>query len=490
MAILKNKIGLEGKETTPIAISTEFWQQLITAERVVEDKKADITPSYDLNRVTNTDLDTMVILHKICNTNGLIKETTVHQIYQKVCSYFESPPSKTQFYISMEKFTKKEYVFVNKNEITGLYTYKLNHFKNRETGVLHRYGIVTEVVFTSRFSNLSLAARKAFFMTAIRQENQPFIFQGLNGENGLYKIFKKNQPNQIREVFKELTSHAGDKPAFFAVAKLEKYRGKYHKAYMGLNAAYKVKASDDQQFRDPIEAPVRYPRKSQFIERVLVELGIAELKEQMALLVNCLKNMGFRVIRQVLRQIKSFVTKNGHFPRDLAYQVMKETRIQRDCEIRDIAHEVGIFKFIAPGKSDVERENRLFEFSNAFSRYSTEHIKKMFKSMKSAIVEKFSDYIMPDFNDYCFENELATIEDIIYTRADAYRRRIDVNLYREMENHAIRFEMEKGEEHVCEWLHSRIQREKPIRPPADINKLKIEEFILKNSPYSPKFQVI
>ncbi|OIJ09453.1 hypothetical protein BKP35_16495 [Anaerobacillus arseniciselenatis] len=488
MAILKNKLGLEGRETTPVAISTEFWQQLITTDRLFDDKSHDSNSSYDLKRVTNTDLDLMIILHKICNTNGSITETTIHQIYHQVCLYFETPPSKTQFYISIDKFITKELIFAKKNKITGLYTYKLNHFINRETGKLHRYGLVSEEVFTSRFTNLSLAARKAFLMTAIKQGKQPFIFHGIHGENGLFKLLKKNQPNQIREVLDELTEAAEDKPGFLAVAKLEKHRGRYHKVYFGLHDDYKVKAADGQEFRDPIKAPVRYPRKAKFIERLLMELGIAELKEQMALLVNCLKNLGFRVIRQVLRQIKAFVTKNGQFPSDLAYTIMKEARIQRDCEIRDLAHELGIFKFIAPGLKDVEIENRLFEFSNAMCRYSNDQIRKMFKSMKQAIEEKFSAYIMPSFEDYCFDNQLSNIEVIHWNRAYAYRRRIDVNTYRELENHAILFELDKGEEHVYDWLNCRIEREKPIQPTVDSSELKIEKFILANSPNSLNFQ--
>lgn len=485
MAILNNKRGLDGLLTTPIAISTEFWQALIRSNALVEECH---DSKYDLNHVTNTDLDLMIILHKICNTNGVISETTIHQIYQKLCSYFESPASKTQFYISMEKFLSKELIFVTENKLTGLNTYKLNHFTNRETNKLYRYGLVSEIVFTSRFTNLSLAARKAFLMTAIKQGNQPFIFNGIHGEKGLYKLLKKNQPNQLREVLNELTSVEGDKPAFLAIAKFEKHRGRYHKVYFGLHDMYKVVSEEGQEFRDPLEVPVRYPRKAQFIERVLTELGIAELKEHMALLVNCLKSVGYRVIRQALRQIKAFVTRNGHFPKDLAYTISKEIRIERDCEIRDLAHEAGIFNYIAPGLNEKERDHRLFEFSNTFCRYSTEHIRKMLKSMKTAIEEKFSCCIVPNFEEYCFNNELSAIEEIVYVRAYAYRRRIDLNFYKEMEEHAIRFELEKGEEYVCEWLNQKIGQAEPVRPPVDLLSVKIEEFILANSPYSPEFQ--
>lgn len=488
MAILKNKRGLEGKETTPVAISTAFWQALVNPTCTNENSH-NSNLSFDPDHVTNTDLDLMIILHKVCYTTGYIRETTIHQIYQQICSYFESPPSRTQVYISIEKFIAKELIFETKNEITGLYTYKLNHFFNRETEKLNRYGLVSEEVFTARFSNLSLAARKAFLMTAIRQGNQPFIFNGVGGENGLYKLLKKNQPNQLRDVIDELTVAEENKPGLLAVAKIEEHRGRYHKVYFGLNDAYKVAHTDGQEYRDPLEVPVRYPRKVKFIERVLHELGIAELTEQMALIINCLKNMGYRVIRQVLRQIKDFFSRNGHFPANLAYMIMKETRIQRDCEIRDLAHETEIFDYIAPGLSGAEKENRLFEFANTFCYYSTNHIIKMFKSMKEQIKEEFSDYIFPDLEEYIFDNKLSEIDDVYWARVDAYRRRIDVDVYRELEEHAIRFELDKGDdEYICEWLHSRIKREKGKRIPVDILSVKIEDFILANSPYSPEFQ--
>lgn len=474
MAILCNRRGLNGKKTTPVAMSTAFWKALIQPEVA----KVQTELPYDLYHVTNTDLDLMIILHKICNTNGRITETSIHQIYQAMYDYFEAPASHTQVYLSMDKFLRRG--LITEEKIDTLSTYQLNYFINEETNKPYRYVVVSPAVFRASFSRLTLAARKLFFMAAFQQGTSDFVFRLLHGENGLLHLLHKTQPNHLRAVLDELQGENEDNQVYLRVAKLEKKRGRYYKVYFGLHKEFLPTMQAGDSLREPLTPPRRYPRKALFIERVLTELGIGEMATQMNLLINSMKRLGYRVIRQVLRQLKDFWKRNGHFPKDLAHFLKKETRITREKEICDLAIETGLYDYIAPTLEGQEKDHRIFEFVNAFSWHSVREIKHLFKQAYSAVKEAFPAPRPITLESYQLNNELSELANIEPIRLYAYRRRIAPTLYEQLEQHAITYHLHKGDAFVCDWLQERIEQE-AAKAVSDAEPVKLEAFILSHS---------
>lgn len=476
MAILTNKRGQNGQETTPVAISTAFWNAML--KPVQKESYSDLP--YNLYHVTHADLDLMIILHKICNTTGKVKETTIHQIYQAMKDYFESPASHTQVYLSMEKFIKRGLVTEIKDEYTNLSTFQLNYFIDETTDKPHRYVAISEVVFTAAFSSLTLAARKLFLLTAIQQGDNEFIFRSFRGENGLLKLLHKNQPSQVQDVLDELKGKNAQETVYFRVAKTELQNGRYHKVYLALHKDVQASSEPGQELREPLNPPVRYPRKATFIERVLHDLGIGEAVTHMNLLINCLKKLGYRVIRQVLRTLKEFFKRNGHFPRDLAYFIKKETRISREKEICDLAHEAGIFDYIAPGLHGQEKEHRIFEFVSQFSWYSTKELRRIFKASAEEVKKHFDILVPKDLERYEAKNNLSQIDGIYKVRLEAFKAQISPEVYRQLEDHVLTYHLNKGVAYIQNWLFTRIEREaeNAYQQRYIASKVKLENVIL------------
>ncbi|GAA3333586.1 hypothetical protein GCM10020331_098200 [Ectobacillus funiculus] len=58
-----------------------------------------------MHGVTNAVIDVFIMLHKLCNTNGIIRDVTIHQLYEEYLTYkeWDASISHMQFYVAMEK---------------------------------------------------------------------------------------------------------------------------------------------------------------------------------------------------------------------------------------------------------------------------------------------------------------------------------------------------------------------------------------------------
>lgn len=418
MTILANKKGLSGQKTNAVLLSTPFVFELLSPDFAA----------------THADIDTAIILHKICNASGVIRYACVHHIVQQIHHYFESPRSHSQIYESMSKFEKRELIKVVRHD-DGKYTYRLNHFL-QENGDLHRYVAIDPIVFKKSFSDLTLAARKLFLLTAIQQGDKVVLRRSLYGDNGLYRILCKNQPNHIQAVIDELKGKNPKHQVYLTSGKLEKNRGRYEYVYLSVNRDLIPSINPGEKYREPLSYKMTYPRKVSFINRVLQELRIGELAEQMPILIQLMKRLGYRVIRQVLRKIKEHVEIYRRFPKEISTFVKKEIRFIKENEILDLAHEYGIYHFIAPGLVGGERKDRLFEFTLALSTYPSKTLKKMFKQAKDVIKNVYTKPIELTVRHYVHNTIFQDTEAIWGIRFDAYNNEVDPAFYEDLEHEA------------------------------------------------------
>ncbi|MBM7702932.1 hypothetical protein [Metabacillus iocasae] len=476
--ILHNEKGMKkGERTTPIAVSAEAWEALLRIERVSDiTDKCDV--KYKLHRLTNADLSLFLFLYKVCNVKGEIKdlqEGYKHHLYRTLCTYYERPISTAQFYVSFEKLQYHQLFDIHHHEMTGLYTIKLCHFLNDETGKPHRYVPVSPIIFTNEFASLTLAAKK-LYLHLFMQHLSGYIHRKLTGETGLYTFLRKTHPHHLRAVFTELTTSLGVYPALCTTATLEKSSYTYTYARFSLNPHYMEK--NQTEYREPMTSPLKYPRKASFIQTVLNQLGIGELSSQLSLLVNCLKNQGHAVIRYALYRVQQYVQTNGMFPSELAYFLKKETRQKRESEILHIAAETGIEPLLAPKLVGDDRKQRLFEFALHFSSYSLSQLRVMFKKARTLL-----DYTVVGsglhLHDYKFESPLTgKIGGLFAVRMAAYHRQISPDDLLKLEWAAlIHFSFEQERE-MCHWLLEQVDKlPKMITVPSII---KLEDFIDKH----------
>lgn len=489
--ILKNKHGLNGQATTGVVISMASLKNLLSINsRFIEmaERKKNGLPidtftlnensrEYELHHLTNTDIELFIILNKICNTRGFIRDLEgnfKHQIYQKICEYYEVPMSASQFYISYEK-GKLHNIFTEEKTATGEYIFRLNHVYNEEEDKAYYYQVISPVVFTKEFNNLSLAAKKWFLQAAVQQNNNQSL---TNNITSLYKSLLKGYPHQIREVINEVTQKMGDYDPLFSRAEMTKNaRGQYDKVYFSVNVDYIIK--DKLEFRDTLSIPARYPRKARFIEKVLSELGIGEMSERINTLVQKLKHFGYRFIRFVLKQLKDFFKRNGHFPADLALFLTKETRFVKFGEIMELAGETNLTSYI-----DVNDDNRTFEFCGKFFNFNSKQIYQMFKSIQPVIEDKFTKPFEPEPFMYRNDNYLSMyVQGLTAVRLQAMRCKVDPDQYRQLEEKAfdvcIEYQnLENNNQIICEWLLAEIEKLPSVNRVLDLpNDLKLEDFI-------------
>ncbi|MEC1718418.1 hypothetical protein [Schinkia azotoformans] len=491
--ILKNKRGLNGQATTGVVISMAALKNLLSINNrfyeMAERKKAGLpnetftlgenTREYDLHHLTNTDIELFIILNKICNTRGYIRDLQgnfKYQIYQMICEYYEAPMSVSQFYVAYEK-CRLHSVFTVEETASGEFIFKLKHVFNEQEDKSYYYQVISPIVFTEEFSKLSLAAKKWFLKAAVQQNTNAHLN---NNMTSLYEALQKRYPHQIREVINELTKPLGEFAPLFSMVEMTKNsRGKYDKVFFSVNRDYVVK--DKIEFRDTLAIPARYPRKASFIEKVLHELGIAEIADRMNILVQKLKYFGYRFIRFVLKQLKAFFVRNGHFPADLAYFLAKETRFTKMGEILEIAEEVNLTPYI-----DVNDDNRIIEFCSKFFNFNNRTITKMFRTVQPVIEEQFTKPFVPEPYMYKNDNYLSmNVCGLTAARLQAMRQKVDPDQYRLLEeksfNVYIEYQnQENRDQAVCDWLLSQIEKLPSVERKLDLPKgLKLEDIIYK-----------
>jgi hypothetical protein len=499
MTILVNQRALkQGKTTNDVLITFEIWKSLLSInnEYYTNEEKFQLTingesKAYKLHHLTNADLQLFITLFKVCNSNGNIRNINRHVLYRTHCQYHEDPISAQQFYVSFEKLRLHNIFTVNIEEIKSETTLSLNGFVNRENQKLNRYVAVPPLVFTKEFNRLSLAAKILFFDVYMQQSKQVPVLK--RTADNLYFMLHKTLPHHLRDVFEEITSTKmrNNKPLFSLAEKdsgnKNVYQFSVHKSLH--KSLHKKSSKTDENYREPIEAPLIYQRKASFIEKVLMELGIGELKHELALLVNCLKKANYRVIRHALYEIKKFKDENSRFPKDLALTLIKEIRLASSNVILDLARKRSCIDFIAPGLKGSERKNRYFEFTSFMSKhFSLRQMDKVFKKVQPILGEMYTSFI-PGYSDYRGIEELDIVHGIEAVRAAAWRKRVSIEEYEELEKKVyqlfkIRYsdsELRNMSLKICNWLLTEVEElislNKTPYVPLDF---KLESFISEN----------
>ncbi|WP_018922962.1 hypothetical protein [Salsuginibacillus kocurii] len=463
---LANHKGMAGKATNYVAVSFSFWKQLLNSQT---DSCA------QARHLTHTDLDLMILLHKICNTNGYIKEVTRHQVVQAAAEWFERPPGRTQLYVSLEKFVQLGLITIKRNEYTGKDTICLHHFK-KEDGNLERYVILHPIVFSGAFHALTLAARKVYLLTAMQQGENDFIFRRLKGEASIMTLLNKNQPNQVRSVLNELKGANKEKIDYLKTATISSNHRGAENVYLALSPAFLPKLERGAEVRAPLSPPLRYPKKAKFIRNVLNELGIGELEQELHLLIETMKALGYRVIRQILRTVQIFIKQHGSFPKNLAHFIKKEARLAREKRILDLAHNAGIADYIAYKQE--QREERYFEFTNRFSWYSERAISKMFKKAAKYVKDAFPAPGRFPIERYHYSESLTSEPNVQLARQKAYATKLDPVFYQELEAHMLEFKWPYMEPAAAaHWLLKRTEEEIHAVTVHEA-PMKLEDFIL------------
>lgn len=496
MVVLTNERALkDGKTTNDVLITYDIWKSLLsindqyytnneTFQMTIEGE----SKSYRLHHLTNADLQVFITLFKVCNSNGNIRNVNRHVLYRTHCKYHEEPISAQQFYVSFEKLLLHNIFDVVVDRDKNETIISLHNFINEDNQKLNRYVAVPPIVFTKEFNRLGLAAKILFFDIYMQQSKKVPVLKRTS-EN-LYFMLHKTKPHHLREVFNELTSTKmrNEKPLFSLADRDSESKNVYHfSVHRALHESLYRKSSDtDEKYREPIEAPIIYKRKASFIEKVLTEFGIGELKQDLALLVNCMKKAGYRVIRHALYEIKKFKEEYGHYPKDLALAIVKEIRMASSNIILDLARKRDCLPFVAPGLKGNERKNRFFEFTSFMSKqFSLREMDKVFKKIKPLLEKSYTTDFMPEYKDYRGIEELDFIHGIDLVRNTAWRKRVDIEEYEKLEVSArLLFKVKPLESDfvlsrkVCNWiLYSIDELETHTRSPYVPLNFKLEDFI-------------
>lgn len=462
--ILSNIRGLNGNTTTNIMIPFDTFNALCNSESNYHSNetytmiKTGCERQRQLYHITNSDLQTFLILHKICSpVKGIIHHVRKHTIYKKLEEYFEKPISISEFYNSMDKFVRLHLLESTFDQATNLYTYKIIGYQKKETKKPGYFGIVSAVVFTEAFYNLTIGQKKLFLSLAIQNnssESRPFIrnFKEATDNNIQYNLksfLHRKDAHHIKVMIEELKTLSFNKQPFIKSSNYTKKGKKLTTVELLLNEEW-LKNRQTSNLHDMITPVQSYSKKSLFLKRVLKEMGLNELTTlneglDFMQLLKLFKNEGYRVIRYILNQIKGFVSAYGKFPAHIVSFVSKRIRVKKEAYIYDIAKKCGVDRWIAPHLSGRDKEYREFEFISFMSHYSTLEIKQALNKSKEHLKmiygTPFENQIT--FNHYHSHNVNQTDaikqSPYIYVlRSYAYNKRVDLEDYAAFELYAYK----------------------------------------------------
>ncbi|MEC2074196.1 hypothetical protein [Alkalihalophilus marmarensis] len=453
---------------TPIRISFPFFQHAFGLH--LEDIEA-------IGRVTPTEIDLMIILHKICNTNGVIRYTNRNQIYTRYKAYFTNPSSASQFYDAFQRFIEKGLVKESYCEDRDLYSYTLQHFL-KEDGKPERFATIHQLVFGQAFQKLTLSARKLFFLVAMRQENkQQIIHMTLKGKKGLYTRLRKSLPVQIQSSMDELI-----KAGFFTYGYIQKEKGVYHQAVCCVHEDYHCKMTG-AHLRDPLEPTIRYPRKVGFIKRLLDAKGIGELAGEIGAFIHLFKRIGNRVIRNMIRELAHYIKTTGQYP-SIPDFIKKQTRRESERNIIDLAYEYDFDQYVTEDNDPIKREEAFHHFAVNLSRViNLKDMRKAFSKARKALKDYGTRIDEVYIDDYITYGPLGKEKEMGVIVQRAYQERIKPNSFKALVRKA-EFFYAQGEfslKECYDWLLAVIKtaKEEDKMQPRYQLSYHADEFIVK-----------
>ncbi|CEH28289.1 hypothetical protein AM501_24030 [Aneurinibacillus migulanus] len=504
MAILANQRGKNGKTTEPVVMVRSFMNALFNIEKSYDIRqKYTVTgeenkKEYLLNHLTNADLQMAIILQKICNTRGFIREVLPHAIYKKVEEYFETPISASQFYASLTKFSLHGLITMIEKHDSKKIDIRLNHYL--ENGVPSSFILMTPIVFTGTFGKLELAKKKLFFSIYLQQDGgkeidrlvQHSISEGKSVQfSGLYRFLHRDS-SQIQLLCNQLLEEKLDgKHPLFEKASVHTYKGRIHKAIFSIHPAYFVPKKKGQWYHDTITPVLTYPRKANVFIRMLDKLGIGEVASfdsgnMLAKLMEYLKAHGARTIEFVAKRIKEFHGNHGGFPENLLEFVKRELKNKTRATILGILYKYQLDRFVAPHASSLaehyEREDALV---STLSYYRKHAIEKACKAVRRLL---YSHYIKParsnlNLQAYSLSTSLDTWKEIIAVRHYAYHKQKDPNCYVQLEQKAIEKFYTYDNDSFKEWLLTQVDELPPAEyVPAVSKTFHLDNYLLRYLP--------
>lgn len=515
MAILKNKRGLRGEETTPVVCPYSFMNAVFNIEKkygtdetftIIKDGKP---RNHLLHHLTNADLQLAITLLKTSNTNGRLSQPLArYNIYESLVDYFEKPIQSAAFYASFEKFKQHGLITETKSEHTGKHIYALNHYLDPETNKIGMYVTLPTLVFTEEFEEKFDVAHKKLFYSVYISQNEKYteapIKRNLNTDKddiqfaGLYQFLHRKEPYQIRMILEELLTTEVQGVPLLSKAELLKDGRTYYQARLLINpGVFPKKEEKGGELHEPIPARLVYPRKANFIKKLLDEWKIGELVSYrngkvFFDLIHILKNHGYRIIRYALYQIKKFYDEHARFPADIVQFIKNEVRTKTESSVISAACKMGVVDFITPLDGKVSRKDREFEFASSLSRYpiGIRQIEKMFALALPALKDAFgqpADVLRRSFygidHETMLEGDLGKV--VTVARSSAYRLKKNPRLYNELEKNIVEIYLHEHQDGIdfspfAEWAIRQVEELPAIEMvPVVPYDFKLEEFIVQ-----------
>lgn len=506
--ILKNKIGLKGQATEPVVLPRNFLNALFNIEKNYNEKDTfsiiqnGEKREHQLNHLTNADIQVATILLKSCTSvKGVLQQVNPHSIYARLSEYYEKPISLSQFYSSIKKFKLHNLITETYIDETGLYNYQLNHYTGESGEKIDFFVLLSPIVFTAEFYEVSLPQKKLFYSVCLQQG-------GVKGKeierklvsdkediqfSGLFNFLHRKDPYLIRKMLEEMNEAVVQGKPLFKTAELVKQGKKYHKAIISIHPDWLITKEEGKEYHDTIPIPLIYKRKANFIEKLLHKWGIADILslnkgQEFSRLVRFLKNYGYRVIRFAIYRLKQFVDQHLRFPADILYYILKEVRFKTESIIIDIAVKTKVVDYIAPGLKGEERKAREFEFASNLSYYGPKAIEKACKAalprLQLLYTAPVHEKIRPE--DYHSPGLLTHIETMEIICRTAWREKKDVRSYAKLEAEAAELYKEKIKNNTLDvneftdWMLSKVYDLPTIETVPDTPPdFKLEDFLVQ-----------
>ena len=510
--LLHNKLGLDGKLTSAVIITNDFLNALFNIEKSFDNKetfsiiKNGEPRNYLLNHLTHADFQTMTILFKISfASTGTILNVRNHDIYQRLCDYYEKPISAADFYASLKKFELHKLIDITYIPEIKLYNIKLNHYHQPETDKIGFFSVYHPIIFSEDFHGLTIGQKKLFYSITMQQhgnKNRQYerLLDGSTHDHfrfyGLKEFLHRKEVTHIRDIMEPLKQKLSQErePLFSKADLIKKISGgreinRYVKAVFSINSDYLVSYHKGEFYHDPLSPKPVYTRISNFIHTLLNNFGIGELYYLRNGLdffqaVRYLKDFSFKVIRHAIYQLRHFVAKNKHYPNHIIEFLKQETRLKQEAVWLDVARKANIYEFIAYYEKGESRAQRETSFISEMSRYGIKAFKKACKLAYPRLMEIYTadPHEKLTVEDYRCHTLLDQVNGIVAARLYAFNRKVDLLAYERLEYKAAELlekQLNNGEEDdlaITNFLLERVETLPKIDFVPDLD-IPLEDFL-------------
>lgn len=512
--ILKNQLGLQGKETINVVVNYLFVNAFFNIEREYDkDIRFSLRKGgdarYKLHHITSTDICVMIILQKICDVRGKIQNVSLADICQAINQYFEKPCCETQVYVSLQKFAKNKLIIWDRNELTGRVDIWLNHYIDPQTDKPGHLVVAHNFVFSKEFAELPVAAQKLYISCLFRKYREMQSFPLFNNGkediqwNNILKFLHLSDTSQLKKI---LHICIDGKPLFYITTPnhdFKKAAGKYCIAEFKVNPDFTEQENtigNGVHYHQPIKPRCKYKRIKNYLVARANNKGIGEITQHkhFPVVVQQLRKVSRKVVDVVLNKIRDEVVLNGKIPFELSKFVKTTIIERRDGFVLIAAKEKKLQHFVRPVHLDYQAQLQTeYRFLELLRRYRFNQIQEIFIAAQHKIntfVAKelancgLKDYQYVSTSGKAFDH---VVEAYAYSKgksSPAYQRLIlDFNAAVEDCSHVL-YNMSQKER--TNWLLDRVDELPSIKEaPSAIRYFDLNEFILSTFPLQPTDQL-